>query len=202
MFLDKIKKINVGEYGSAHWNLNTERFNWNRFKRGTYLKQHLNKTPIYEFITPDNIKSDLILFQHLEVDFKKLFSIYPKCKVIIIKVNEKDIDAVVTNYIKKFVVEGSKLSNDGYMRFVDLLNTHNLKELDLDFLIKKHTENFILPNFYNIKNKFEIDNVFTINFFDIVNNPDKILFQLSHITNKPITTSIQDNYLHYINLQK
>lgn len=202
MFLNKINKIHIGEYGSAHWNLNIERFNWNRIKRNVYLKQHLNKTPVYEFITPDNIRLDLILFQHLEVDFDKLFSIYPKCKVIIIKVDEKDVEIVVTNYMKKFVLEGSKLSDHGYKRYIDLLKSYNLKDFDLDFLIKENTKNFKLPNFYNSKNEVIRDNVYTINFSDITSNPDKVLGQLSQITSKPITNSIKENYTNYINLQQ
>lgn len=192
-------EIKLSEFGHAHVNQND--LIKNHIKSGF---GHPYKTTIPKFSS-----KPLILFGHENnIEFEYLFNKYPKCKLIIVHLEDKMIYRLIGNMLYK------NWTNPGDMHWVSIRDTH--KELapyespnDVPSSLVKEFIGLCRKNYK--KDPFFFDktflpdtyknSIFYIDFYDIIHDMSKVLNQLSEITNRPVTPFLEQQALNYQNKQ-
>lgn len=179
--------IPFSKEGNSHERLINCHNNWN-------VRQEYNTHPfrrevgfIYDHISPINSNKPLILLDHRFPVFDNLFSIYPKCKNIIISFTPKDVPRIKGNTFYK----------------LKLLKSNSLETVQ-DFNTYKHNIAAIEEKFMNLDLKCPVEyskNINVLPMYDIIHHKEKTLMLLSQVTQRPITKKITEIYNQYLEAQ-
>ena len=193
-------EIKLSEFGHAH-------VNQQEIKKKNHIT--LKFGPIYKTTIPKISTRPLILFGHEnDIDFEYLFNKYPKCKLIIIHVEDKMIPRLIGNMLFK------NWTNPNDSHWASIRSTHkfmsgyeNPVDVPSDLIkefIELYRKNYKKDPFFFDKT-FLPDtykgSIFYIDFYDIIHNMSKVLNQLSEITNRPVTPFLEQQALNYQNKQ-
>lgn len=175
--------IPFSEAGNSHNRAVSCSKNWSVRPTATLSKRlFLQGKGIYNFVSPLNPNKPLIMLDHNFPNFDELFSIYPKCKVIVISITPSDIPRVKGNLFYKV------LEPDGI-----------LTEFNPNDKFR------VADNFMNVNVTYSgehSDNITVLPIYDIIHCKKKTLSLLSQITGKPITEKIVGIYDDYIAAQE
>ena len=192
-------EIKLSEFGHAHINQHILHKN--------YL--HIGQGDPYKTIVPRFQNKPFILVGHeSDIDFDFLFNRFPKCKLIIISVDNKMITRLIGNmFYKNWTNTNDEVWIKTRNENKELAEYENPVDVPLDIVkpfLKKYTKYFkkeplffdktFLPDTYK-------NSIFHIDFYDIIHNMSKVLAQLSEITNKPITPFLEEQASNYQNKQ-
>lgn len=192
-------EIKLSEFGHAHINQIILHRNYKR----------MGKEFSYKTIVPKFKDKPFILIGHeSDIDFDYLFKKFPKCKVIIISVDDKMIVRLIVNMLyKRWTDEGDETWKNIRKTHPEMSDYDNPNNVPTE-LVKTFSENF--KQYYK-KQPFFFDktflpdtyknSIFYIDFYDIIHNMSKVLAQLSEITNKPVTPFLKEQALNYQNKQ-
>jgi hypothetical protein len=178
--------IPFSKEGNSHGRLINCYKNWDVTEK--YSSQVIKRSagPVYDHVRPINKDIPLIIFDHFFPVFDDLFSVYPKCKLIIISSTPQDAQRIRGNIFYK-------VFKDMRMR----------KELEFD---KNQPDTVRLAGeFMNVNIKCPEQyskNVNVLPMYDIIHNKMRTLTLLSQVTNKPITEKIIETYDKYIEAQE
>lgn len=200
-------EISPSNNGAAHTNQNIipntlYRFN-NNFD-GNY--EHP-----YRYIDPKISKNPLILYDHVEPEFKEYFDKFPLGKTIVIRFNEKMVPLLHGNFFFKNTINLSA-GNETWQRLIrenevlcEYDSPRDLPDEVINQLLKKMSNNYTIEHYYSeqyIPPEEYNDRIYFIDFYDIIFNKTKVLTQLSNITNRPINDFVNNQYDIYLEKQK
>ena len=196
--------IETSVNGNAHVNQQAITKNYLISDNGTYS---------YERINPDDEYSPLILVEHDIPDLDFYFSKFPNGNVVIIQVDRKMIPRLRGNlYFKNICeVDYTQSSDIGWDKIrqdnVMLSEYTNPNDVPLELVKDYITTGALMhdiPHFYSSQYSPPVqykDNIYTIRFYDIIHNPNKVLHTLSIMTKKPISNFVVQEYYKYLQKQ-
>jgi hypothetical protein len=178
--------IPFSESGNSHQRVLNCYENWHASE--TYLNEANKRLigAVYDQVRPIDKDVPLILFEHSLPVFDDLFSVYPKCKVIIISVTPQDAPRIRGNIFYK-IFKDMEIRNE--LEFDK--NQPNMVRLAGKFM----NLDLKCPEQYS-------KNVNVLPMYDIIHSKMKTLTLLSQLTNKPITEKIIETYDKYIEAQE
>jgi len=194
-------EISLSEHGHAHIH--------QKLINNNYFISNEGGGKIYNCVSPKFKNVPLIFVDHDPMtEFDKLFVRYPKCKVIIVYVHDKMIERLLGNmYYKNWCdldyAGRNSLEFWKKVRPLEMSEYNHPKDVPMEMV-----KNFLQPwasfykkdPFFFNKNNFPEqykNNIFYIDFYDIIHNMPKVLSQLSEITGKPVTSFLEAQALNY-----
>lgn len=205
-----LSKYQFSKYGNAHSvALDDCERNW----RSVDGKLYEQTEPIYKIINPLFKSRPLILFGHLIPDFDGLFYKYPRCKQIIVTVDNRMVERMNGNFFFKTVCETFPGS---IPQWEIIKNTHpylaeyeDPRTLPIDvareYIINcSHqwplqgaeffTDEYLIPDEY-------VSKVIRIKLYDLIHNQNVVLETLSAATESEIRPDIIKYYQSYLDTQ-
>lgn len=183
---------------------------------------HNNQVVLYDnyeysgdptLVDPKDINTPLILVDHNELNIDLIFTKFPKCKIIYTTVEQIMIPRLIGNLFFKNLCEFQGLREDPDWEKLKINNPYmkeytHPKHVPLE-LVKRYilsaAADHLLPKYslssYTPPHE-HAENIFFINFYDIIHNITKVLKQLSFITQKPITQFLVDQANKYVQKQE
>ena len=206
---NKIRINTVSEHGNAHDNLKPVNQNWDTNSSGTYFTNlHFNKDPIHDYIVPKNPNSTIILYDHVIPNWDRLFTTFPKCKNLIVTIEDDDAELVSGNLFVKNTAQYFPVS---IATWVDIKNNHlcmksydNPNDVSVDDLktfIQDCAGGYKVEPYYSGLMDYP-EQVFTVKMKDIYSNPNEVLSMISEITEEPIEANYIEWYNEYLTKQQ
>lgn len=203
-------QIEFSEYGNAH------AFSGSVFSNYSRNNVDVDFNLMYDSIEPADPYKPLILASHMFPIWDDLFYYYPKCKNIIITIQQADLAKQSGNLFFKTVIDSyyDEQNPNGKTAWEDLKNSRSdfFKKWNINvpedltpvitrLLLERYL--FINNSFYE-KNLPTIDmpNIFYLPMSDIIHNRNKTLLTLAQITNSKITPRIVETYNNFLRIQE
>lgn len=198
--------MQISKYGSAHNNFTT-----NYIIRKTY-RQHIDK--IYNQIDVINPASPIIIYDHLVPDWDELFKKFPKCKVLIITLDNDDYARYRGNFFLKVIAENYRpVKNEApwqafkeeHSPLADNLDDPTKIDAGLaEILFNRGKDFFIAPTFIDPDTFPDIykDSVYYIKFYDLMNENNVLIEQLTSITGRECPNFAVNTYKKYMEAQR
>jgi hypothetical protein len=199
----KETEIVLSEHGNAHIN--------QKLINNNYLITNEGSGKIYNCVSPKFKNVPLIFVDHEPIiEFDKLFTRYPKCKVIIVHVHDKMIERLLGNMYYKNWCDLDYVSGSsgmwGKIRAREMSEYDDPKDVPMELVknfLQKMASVYIKDNkdpfFFskgNLPEEYK-NSIFYIDFYDIIHNMHKVLSQLSDITGRPVSKFLEEQALNY-----
>ncbi len=198
--------MQISEYGSAH-NI----FTTNYKIRKTY-RQHIDK--IYNQVDVIDTSKPIIIYDHLVPDWEELFEKFPKCKVLIITLEEDDYARYRGNFFLKVIAENykPKINEAPWLAFkqehsplLDSIEDPTKIDAGLaEILFNRGKDFFTAPTFMDPETFPEVyrNKVFYVKFYDLMNDNNVLLDQLTAITGRDCPSFAVNTYKKYTEAQR
>ncbi len=198
--------MEVTKFGSAHNNFTT-----NYIIKKTY-HQHFNN--IYDHIDIIDESKPIIIYDHLTPNWTDLFQKFPKSKILVITLDQNDYSRYRGNFFLKVIAENYRpiKNEDPWLAFKQehsplLDNIEDPTKIDAELteiLFNKGKDFFTAPTFIDLDIFPEIykNHVYYIKFYDLMNENDLLLSQISTITERNCPDSAVNTYRNYMKAQR
>jgi hypothetical protein len=215
MFLvEGIKRPMIFEGNDSHH----AHYEWERYASNLNIDQFrsLNDTLIHfpikyqpwkylNFTTHKNYKN-IYWPGGVILNYNSLLEKYPNFKQINITVNNQEALFVdINHYVKAhssivFSMEKYKWMLPNFKESLKLLSESQITELKSECVNYNDMDEAKLEKQYDELDDNLKKHIFHIKFFDIVNDPEKVLGILSTVANKPIHNRVREAYYNYIKI--
>lgn len=201
------KSFYINENARGHHNIQLIDKNWSDLSKSLYHEKQLHKNPVYEIIEPNITTNPIFLYDHYPCDPERFFSIYPKCKLIVIAIDEYDKLLCYANLFFKSDYDQlfQNLKQHKPLEFGKYETRYDIPLTVLQEHIMEAKSCIYIESIFNkqesVPEKYK-DRIYKLDFKKLISDKNYIMDNLSTITNG-IHSSFIDSFIdEYISKQK